>query len=124
MDTLTRDGRLTAVRHWSNATEQARAAAATLLAPPGADLPYRHVPTFWSDLTAPGLRIRIRAVGHTADAVGRRPPPARRARPRRGRRSGHAAVAERRSPHHLVNDRPFLVITAPARARARFAAGT
>lgn len=63
-----RGGQLTTVRHWSNAGEQARAAAAALLAPPGAEQPYRHVPTFWSDLVAPGLQLKIRAVGHTTDA--------------------------------------------------------
>ncbi len=63
-----RGGRLTAVRHWSNAGEQARAAASTLLDATGASQPYRHVPTFWSDLTAPGLQLKIRAVGHTVPA--------------------------------------------------------
>lgn len=58
-----RIGELTAVRHWSNAAEQARAAAGTLLAEPAELIPYRHIPSFWSDLTAPGLKIRIRAVG-------------------------------------------------------------
>lgn len=63
-----RNGALTAVRHWSNAGEQARAAASTLLAAPGEEETYRHVPTFWSDLVAPGLRIKIRAVGHLVSA--------------------------------------------------------
>jgi 3-phenylpropionate/trans-cinnamate dioxygenase ferredoxin reductase component len=63
-----RDGRLTTVRHWSNAGEQARAAAASLLAAPGEEQPYRHVPTFWSDLVVPRLQLKIRAVGHTAAA--------------------------------------------------------
>ncbi|MEY2849523.1 MAG: hypothetical protein RI885_2190 [Actinomycetota bacterium] len=64
-------GALVAVRHWSNATEQAKAAAATLLAPRGTAPSYRQVPTFWSDLTAPGLRLRLRGVGMTrgADAI-------------------------------------------------------
>jgi NADPH-dependent 2,4-dienoyl-CoA reductase/sulfur reductase-like enzyme len=63
-----RGGQLTTVRHWSNAVEQARAAAASLLAPLGEQQSYRHVPTFWSDLVAPGLQLKLRAVGHTANA--------------------------------------------------------
>jgi NADPH-dependent 2,4-dienoyl-CoA reductase/sulfur reductase-like enzyme len=61
------DGRLTAVRHWSNAREQGAAAARTLIT--GAAAPaYVHVPSFWSDLDTPAGRLRIRSVGHTSDA--------------------------------------------------------
>ncbi len=65
------DGRLTTVRHWSNAREQGAAAARTLVAGalPGTAAPaYVHVPSFWSDLDTPAGRLRIRSVGHTADA--------------------------------------------------------
>ena len=37
------------IEHWTNATEQADAAAATLLAGGGAVVPYAPVPFFWSD---------------------------------------------------------------------------
>lgn len=52
------DGRPLVLGHWTNAVEQARAAARTLLAPHGPDA-FRGVPSFWSDLHG----ARFRSVG-------------------------------------------------------------
>jgi NADPH-dependent 2,4-dienoyl-CoA reductase/sulfur reductase-like enzyme len=40
--------RLVRVEHWTNAIEQGRHAASTLLAPPHARLPFAEIPFFWS----------------------------------------------------------------------------
>ncbi|WP_260844942.1 NAD(P)/FAD-dependent oxidoreductase [Streptomyces sp. SLBN-31] len=56
--------------HWSNAIEQAEAAAATLLAKEGELSPYLPVPSFWSDQY--GVRFRsvgIPALGDEAEVV-------------------------------------------------------
>ncbi|MFD6325496.1 NAD(P)/FAD-dependent oxidoreductase [Streptomyces sp. NPDC058442] len=52
------DGRPVVLGHWTNAVEQAQAAARTLLAPHGPDV-FRGVPSFWSDLHG----ARFRSVG-------------------------------------------------------------
>lgn len=48
------------VEHWTNAVEQARHVAASLLAAPGAAKPFESVPMFWSDQ----FDIKIQGVGH------------------------------------------------------------
>lgn len=48
------------VEHWTNAVEQARHVAATLLATPGEAKPFESVPMFWSDQ----FDIKIQGVGH------------------------------------------------------------
>jgi 3-phenylpropionate/trans-cinnamate dioxygenase ferredoxin reductase subunit len=50
------------VEHWTNAVEQASAAAEALLAGPGAAVPYAPVPFFWSDQ----YDVKIQYVGHCA----------------------------------------------------------
>jgi NADPH-dependent 2,4-dienoyl-CoA reductase/sulfur reductase-like enzyme len=44
-----RFGEVMRIEHWTNAAEQAEAAAATLLAPPGEAEPFAPIPYFWSD---------------------------------------------------------------------------
>jgi NADPH-dependent 2,4-dienoyl-CoA reductase/sulfur reductase-like enzyme len=51
-----------AIRHWSNAAEQAPVAAANLLAAPGERRAYAPVPSFWSDQ----YDVRIQSVGFPA----------------------------------------------------------
>jgi len=48
------------VEHWTNAVEQARHVAASLLAAPGEAKPFESVPMFWSDQ----FDIKIQGVGH------------------------------------------------------------
>jgi NADPH-dependent 2,4-dienoyl-CoA reductase/sulfur reductase-like enzyme len=48
------------VEHWTNAVEQARHAASTLLAGPAEAKPFESVPMFWSDQ----FDIKIQGVGH------------------------------------------------------------
>jgi NADPH-dependent 2,4-dienoyl-CoA reductase/sulfur reductase-like enzyme len=48
------------VEHWTNAVEQARHVAASLLAPPGEVKPFESVPMFWSDQ----FDLKIQGVGH------------------------------------------------------------
>ncbi|MFG3705950.1 NAD(P)/FAD-dependent oxidoreductase [Micromonospora sp. NPDC047670] len=55
---------LVSLGHWSNAVEQAHAAAQTLLRPEEA-VAYRPVPSFWSDLY--GVRMRAVGLPHLAD---------------------------------------------------------
>jgi 3-phenylpropionate/trans-cinnamate dioxygenase ferredoxin reductase subunit len=50
---------LVRIEHWSNAAEQARVAAANLLAVPEERRPYAPVPSFWSDQYG----VKIQAVG-------------------------------------------------------------
>ncbi len=52
------------VEHWGNAVDQARHAAANMMAAPSAQQPYRHLPAFWSRQF--GLNIKL--AGHTAGA--------------------------------------------------------
>jgi len=52
------------IEHWSNATEQAMAAAATLLAGEGQAQPYSSVPFFWSDQ----YDVKIQSAGRLAGA--------------------------------------------------------
>lgn len=74
LDARDDDGSPMDARLWSNAHEQGAAAARTLLAADTCDDPapgYEHVPSFWSDLTTPHTRLRIRSEGHPgfAEAV-------------------------------------------------------
>lgn len=57
-------GRLLSLGHWTNATDQADAAAHALLDPDGAR-PYAPVPSFWTDLH--GVQIRSVGLPHLAD---------------------------------------------------------
>jgi 3-phenylpropionate/trans-cinnamate dioxygenase ferredoxin reductase component len=50
---------LVRVEHWSNAAEQARAAAANLLAPREERQPFETVPSFWSDQ----FELKVQSVG-------------------------------------------------------------
>lgn len=52
------------IEHWSNATEQAMAAAATLLGGPGEAQPHSSVPFFWSDQ----YDVKIQSAGVLAGA--------------------------------------------------------
>jgi NAD(P)H-nitrite reductase large subunit len=47
------------VEHWTNASEQGRAAARTLLHGPGHGPPHAEIPTFWSD----HFGVRLQSVG-------------------------------------------------------------
>lgn len=58
------DDRLVSVEHWSNAVEQAGHAAANMLAGPGDQSAYRHLPAFWSSQ----FGLNIKAVGLTEGA--------------------------------------------------------
>jgi hypothetical protein len=98
-------GRRTAVRHWSNACEQAAAAARTLL--DGADAePYVHVPSFWLDLDIPAGRLRLQWVRHTADAdavhVLDGDPTTCRALIAYGRAGRHVGAVSLDRPRHIV----------------------
>jgi len=53
------DGELVAVGHWTNAVEQGRHAARTLLSGPAGGAPFATVPTFWSDIHG----VKLRSVG-------------------------------------------------------------
>ncbi|KUP98425.1 NAD(P)/FAD-dependent oxidoreductase [Thermobifida cellulosilytica] len=55
------------LEHWTNAEEQARAAAHNLLAGEGARQPYRPVPYFWSDQY--GMKIQLLGQASPADTV-------------------------------------------------------
>lgn len=57
-------GRLVSIEHWSNAVEQAAHAARNMLAGPGDQQPYAHLPAFWSSQ----FGINIKLVGLTAGA--------------------------------------------------------
>ncbi len=56
--------RLVSVEHWGNAVEQAAHAARNMLAGPGDQRPYAHLPAFWSSQ----FGINIKLVGLTAGA--------------------------------------------------------
>ncbi|SDO12927.1 Reductase C-terminal [Methylobacterium phyllostachyos] len=58
------EGRLVCVEHWGNAVEQASHAARNMLAGPGDQRPYTHLPAFWSSQ----FGINIKLVGLTAGA--------------------------------------------------------
>lgn len=58
-------GRSMRVEHWSNAVEQARLAAHTLLHGPGQGPPYAAVPSFWSEHF--GLRLQSVGLPNLAD---------------------------------------------------------
>lgn len=55
------------VEHWGNAIDQARHAAANMLAGPEAQRPYRHLPSFWSSQF--GLNIKLAGLTEGADAL-------------------------------------------------------
>ncbi|GAB6841662.1 NADPH-dependent 2,4-dienoyl-CoA reductase/sulfur reductase-like enzyme [Methylorubrum rhodinum] len=57
-------GRLVSVEHWGNAVEQGRHAARNMLAAPGDQRPYAHLPAFWSSQ----FGINVKAVGLTEGA--------------------------------------------------------
>jgi NADPH-dependent 2,4-dienoyl-CoA reductase/sulfur reductase-like enzyme len=59
-------GRMMRVEHWSNAVEQADAAARTLLAEPGAAEPFASIPYFWSNQ----FGTRIQFVGVPGEFAG------------------------------------------------------
>ncbi|MCH6163845.1 NAD(P)/FAD-dependent oxidoreductase [Streptomyces marispadix] len=64
----TRSGRLIRHEHWTNATEQARRAAANLLNGPDGALPYVPVPYVWSDQYG----LRFQTAGELSDSAERR----------------------------------------------------
>ncbi len=55
------------VEHWGNAVDQARHAAANMMAAPSAQQPYRHLPSFWSSQF--GLNIKLAGSTEGADAL-------------------------------------------------------
>ncbi|WP_457106555.1 NAD(P)/FAD-dependent oxidoreductase [Methylobacterium sp. P5_C11] len=59
--------RLVAVEHWGNAVEQAAHAARNILAGPGGQRPYAHLPAFWSSQF--GLNIKLVGLPEGADSV-------------------------------------------------------
>ena len=61
------DGRLVSVEHWGNAVEQAAHAAGNMLAGPGEQRDYVHLPAFWSSQF--GLNIKAVGLADGADAV-------------------------------------------------------
>lgn len=60
-------GRPMTVEHWGNAVDQARHAAANMLATPADLRAYRHLPAFWSSQF--GLNIKLVGTTEGADAV-------------------------------------------------------
>lgn len=60
-------GRLVTVEHWGNAVDQARHAAANMLAPPTGQVEYQHVPSFWSSQF--GLNIKLVGLTEGAEAL-------------------------------------------------------
>ncbi|WP_267428162.1 FAD-dependent oxidoreductase [Methylobacterium sp. GC_Met_2] len=60
-------GRLGSIEHWGNAVDQARHAAANMCAPAGAQVPYAHLPSFWSSQF--GLNIKLAGLTAEADAL-------------------------------------------------------
>ncbi|WP_020096398.1 FAD-dependent oxidoreductase [Methylobacterium sp. 285MFTsu5.1] len=60
-------GHLVNVEHWGNAVDQARHAAANMLAPPADQGPYEHLPAFWSSQF--GLNIKLAGLTDGADAL-------------------------------------------------------
>ena len=60
-------GRLVTVEHWGNAVDQARHAAANMLAPATDQRPYAHLPSFWSSQF--GLNIKLAGLTAGADAL-------------------------------------------------------
>lgn len=61
------DGERVSVGHWSNAVEQARAAAQTLLDGPSGAKQFAAIPTFWSELH--GLQLRSAGLPQLGDEV-------------------------------------------------------
>ncbi|MEE7494035.1 NAD(P)/FAD-dependent oxidoreductase [Methylobacterium oryzae] len=61
------DNRLIAVEHWGNAVEQAAHAARNMLAGPGDQRPYAHLPAFWSSQF--GINIKLVGLPEGADSV-------------------------------------------------------
>ncbi|MEH3062203.1 MAG: FAD-dependent oxidoreductase [Methylobacterium radiotolerans] len=59
--------RLIAVEHWGNAVEQAAHAARNMLAGPGEQRPYDHLPAFWSSQF--GINIKLVGLPDGADSV-------------------------------------------------------
>lgn len=59
--------RLIAVEHWGNAVEQAAHAARNMLAGPGDQRPYAHLPAFWSSQF--GINIKVIGLPEGADSV-------------------------------------------------------
>jgi len=59
--------RLIAVEHWGNAVEQAAHAARNMLAGPGDQRPYGHLPAFWSSQF--GINIKLVGLPEGADSV-------------------------------------------------------
>lgn len=59
--------RLIAVEHWGNAVEQAAHAARNMLAGPGEQRPYGHLPAFWSSQF--GINIKLVGLPDGADSV-------------------------------------------------------
>ena len=55
------------VEHWGNAVDQARHAAANMLAGPAAQRPYRHLPSFWSSQF--GVNIKLAGLTEGADSL-------------------------------------------------------
>ncbi|MCX4196235.1 NAD(P)/FAD-dependent oxidoreductase [Methylobacterium organophilum] len=55
------------VEHWGNAVDQARHAAANMLAPATGQIPYGHLPSFWSSQF--GLNIKLAGLTEGADAL-------------------------------------------------------
>ncbi|WCS23532.1 FAD-dependent oxidoreductase [Methylobacterium sp. NMS14P] len=59
--------RLIAVEHWGNAVEQAAHAARNMLAGPGDQSPYGHLPAFWSSQF--GINIKLVGLPDGADSI-------------------------------------------------------